>query len=250
MSMPLPRLVVHLASGQWQDVPATGEWLSAAELAVLAGLKLDKRRNDWRLGRWLARRAAFAALGGEAPELAIIAAPDGAPEVHGAGSAMALTISHSHGRGLAAAAAGTPRLGCDLELVEPRSERFVRDWLTGDESARIRSAAEDERPLLANLCWSAKEAASKVLRVGLRFDTRSFAVDLPAPGALAGTRTAAWQTISVTAVKSGESFEGVWRARAGFVETLLAETTFEVREWEGEREGEWKGERAQGTGTP
>jgi 4'-phosphopantetheinyl transferase len=243
--------LVYLASGQLQDVPVTDDWLSEAERAIVARLKLEKRRTEWRLGRWLARQAVLAALAAEAEarpsgaptevavlpqlpdlaQLAVIAAPDGAPEVPGSPLPVSLTVSHSHAHGLAAATIGAAPLGCDLELVEPRSERFINDWLTRAESARILAAPERLRPLLANLCWSAKESASKVLRVGLRFDTRSFEVELPdALAADRGARAADWLPITVQAVKTGERFTGEWRARAGFVETVLALEAFEIRE--------------------
>ena len=224
-----PRLLVYLASGQLHDVPADDEWLSADERSVLAALKLAKRRSEWRLGRWLARRAVHSALRADLPPISIIAADDGAPEVLGLSSPVSLSISHRHGRGLAAACGGEA-IGCDLELVEPRSERFISDWLTPHESARILAAPETERPLLANLCWSVKEAASKVLRVGLRFDTRAFDVELPDQGVMSEPVGCAWQPIAVTVLKSGEHFAGVWRARAGFVETVLARSPLEIRE--------------------
>jgi 4'-phosphopantetheinyl transferase len=250
VTTPLPRLV-HLASGQLHDVPVGDDWLSEEERMVLARLKLEKRRGEWRLGRWLARRAVLAALAADAranaaarpvplitpmalpalSEIAVIAAADGAPEVHGVALPISLSVSHSNGRGLAAAGIGGSALGCDLELIEPRSERFVRDWLTAGEGGRVASAPEATRALLANLCWSGKESASKVLRVGLRFDTRAFEVELPGQSALEQGETAGeWSRLSVTAVKTRDRFQGLWRVRAGFVETLLGRELFEVSE--------------------
>ena len=39
------------------DVPAGDAWLSAAERHVQSGLRIEKRRADWRLGRWTAKQA-------------------------------------------------------------------------------------------------------------------------------------------------------------------------------------------------
>ena len=62
-------------------------------------------------------------------------------------------------------------LGCDLELVEPRSGAFVRTWLArGRAGERQAAAAEPGRPRLANLIWTAKEAAAKARGEGLRLD--------------------------------------------------------------------------------
>ena len=81
-------------------------------------------------------------------------------------------------------------LGCDLELVEPRSDRFVADYLTAAEQQLVLGAGP-ERDLVANLIWSAKESALKVLRVGLRRDTRSVEVTLDGWGAVTGSGAAA-----------------------------------------------------------
>jgi len=235
--------VLHLMSGQLADVPDGDEWLSTTERAVLDTLRLQKRRNDWRLGRWLARRAVVAALPAAPADFVVVAAADGAPEAGGLDSPVALSISHRHGRGLAVAALGDSPIGCDLELIEPRSDRFVRDWLTEREGTRVLAAADAARSLLANLCWSAKESASKVLRVGLRFDTRSFDVELPALATTFDASTS-WQPLSVKAVKNDAVFVGAWRVAAGFVETVLAETLFVILEGDGEREAE----KGMGTG--
>ena len=48
------------------EVPPGDAWLSARERAVLAGLRLAKRRDDWRLGRWTAKTAVAAWLGVDA----------------------------------------------------------------------------------------------------------------------------------------------------------------------------------------
>ena len=111
--------------------------------------------------------------------------------------------------------AGRGPLGIDLELVEPRSDAFVDDYFTADESAYVRSltagAARDEA---ANLIWSAKEAALKVRQVGLRADTREVAVDL---GHVRGRD--GWTPLSVTG-RDGASFPGWWRRDGVFLLTI------------------------------
>ena len=44
------------------DLPAHDDWLSADEAVLLSHLRFAKRRADWRLGRWTAKRAAAAYL--------------------------------------------------------------------------------------------------------------------------------------------------------------------------------------------
>ena len=44
------------------DVPAENQWLSAGEIFFLGRLRFARRLNDWRLGRWTAKRALAACL--------------------------------------------------------------------------------------------------------------------------------------------------------------------------------------------
>ena len=39
------------------EIPAHDQWLSVRDAACLGGLRFAKRRADWRLGRWTAKRA-------------------------------------------------------------------------------------------------------------------------------------------------------------------------------------------------
>jgi 4'-phosphopantetheinyl transferase len=111
---------------------------------------------------------------------------------------------------------GTP-IGCDLELVEPRSDAFVADYLTPAEQRLVAAAGEgDARELLANLVWCGKESALKVLRTGLRRDTRSVEVSFPDGEAVSG-----WAPMSVRAVE-GAVFAGWWQRFGAFLLTVAA----------------------------
>jgi 4'-phosphopantetheinyl transferase len=110
------------------------------------------------------------------------------------------------------------RVGCDLELVEPRTDGFVRDWFTPTEQERVeRTPRGESRDLFANLVWSAKESALKVLQTGLRRDTRSVEVDVLDEH---GQRD--WARLVVRAVE-GPEFPGWWRRYGAFVLTTAAE---------------------------
>ena len=68
------------------DVPAENDWLSANEAVCLNGMRFAKRRADWRLGRWTAKRALSVYLDVPAhpqvfKKIEIRPAPSGAPEV-------------------------------------------------------------------------------------------------------------------------------------------------------------------------
>ena len=161
------------------DVPAENDWLSASEAVVLNGMRFAKRRADWRLGRWTAKRAVavYLNLPGHPRALTgteIRPAPSGAPEVFVTNKPAPVTISLSHRAGRAVCAIGLSggALGCDLETIEPRSDAFVADYFTTSEQALVERAPGADRSWLLALLWSGKESALKALRTGLRLDTR------------------------------------------------------------------------------
>jgi 4'-phosphopantetheinyl transferase len=207
------------------DVPPPSErqsWLGASELAHLHGLRFPKRRADWLLGRWTAKRAVARCLNlpsnlSALADLEICAASDGAPEAFLAGKAAPVTISLSHRAGLAvcAVAAAATLLGCDLELVEPRIATFAADYFAPEEQDLVAQAQPSERPRLLTLIWSAKESALKALRAGLRLDTRSVIV---APGDGSGP----WHPLHVRH-DSGREFGGWWQTSGVMVRTLVAQ---------------------------
>ncbi|MBW2526854.1 MAG: phosphopantetheinyl transferase, partial [Deltaproteobacteria bacterium] len=83
------------------EVPAGDEWLGPDEARVAGALRFPKRRGDWRLGRWTAKRAAAASGWAVPPDAQILAAADGAPQVVSSGAPLPWSISISHSHGLA-----------------------------------------------------------------------------------------------------------------------------------------------------
>ncbi len=160
------------------DVPAGDGWLGVQEREVLGRLRLERRRADWRLGRWTAKTAVGAWLSLAPARVQILARADGAPEawLDGQPAPVSVSISHRSGRALAAVADAPAIAGCDLELIEVRSEAFIREWLTPVEQQLVWARDVAGRPLLANLMWTAKEAAAKVRHDGLRLDLRRASV--------------------------------------------------------------------------
>lgn len=235
---------VHWLEQTEADLPANNDWLSESEAAHLDSLRFEKRRRDWRLGRWTAKLAlaAYRDFPGDSPtlrEVEIRPASSGAPEVFLTGQPAAVTVSLSHREGIAmcAVALSDVALGCDLETIEPRSDGFTDDYFTTEEKEFVARARAGDRSRLLALLWSGKESALKALRVGLRFDTRSVVVSLDdveprnaedgiGPAAYPGLTprpqgTNRWLPFQVRC-SSGQVFHGWWQNTENLVRTLVA----------------------------
>lgn len=206
-----------------RDVPDGDGWLSEGERAVQARLVVPPRLADWRLGRWTAKAALAHVLEVDPLRVAVLAAEDGAPEPWLDGQPLALSLSITHRSALALAVVGDGvRVGGDLEVVEPRSDAFVREWFGEAEQHMIATAlTAGPAPELPCLLWSAKEATAKVLREGLRLDPRGALVSLEddrEPGEPVGH----WQRFSVDWADQGPVVSGWWRRDGSFVRTIAA----------------------------
>ncbi len=214
-------------------VPVGVDWLAPPEATRAAGMRFTKRRTEYRLRRFAGKRAVSALLGrpldvASLARVEVLNRPGGAPYVRVDGADVGLDVSLTDRAGAAvclvgpAGTMGFGTLGVDLEIVEPRSAGFVADFLTPPEQAWVR----DHGPVgslgwavAANLVWSAKESALKVLRVGLRADTRSVTVT-----ASDAARPDGWAPLTVRAV-TGEVFPGWWRRDGAYLLTLAARHT-------------------------
>jgi 4'-phosphopantetheinyl transferase len=189
-------------------------------------MRFAKRRNEY-LVRRFAGKCAVAASAGLTEEpatlsrIGVLNAPTGAPYVEVDGQPLGLDISLTDRAGWAVGLVGPDlaAVGCDLEIVEPRSPGFVRDFLTTAEQAQVAAAAAgggpDGHDALANLIWSAKESALKVLRTGLRRDTRTVEVSFEEQG------TNGWRPLAVSDADGG-TFPGWWTRFGDFVLTVAA----------------------------
>ena len=201
--------------------PEGDDWLGPEERAAQAGLTLPKRRAEWRLGRYTAKSLVADLIGARRlEEIQVIAAKDGAPEAFVGGERLRMSLSISHRDGVAAcAAAWNARVGCDLEVVEPRTPRFVSDFFTERERKVAYEVDDSLRDRYVALVWSAKESALKVLRAGLRRDTRSAEVEieeLAAPGA-------DWSPLTVAVSPEDERFTGSWFQDRDVVMTIVCD---------------------------
>jgi 4'-phosphopantetheinyl transferase len=208
-----------LARGEDQ-LPAAADWLSAAERRRVGALRYTKRRTDFLLGRWTLKLAVAKVLGwpDDPDMLARIegrTALTGAPRLYvdGQPADRGVSLSDRAGCAICLVAARAVAVGCDVEVVEPRSDAFVRDYLTQAEQ-RLASPAGPGRDVAANLIWSAKESALKVLGTGLRRDTRSVEVDVTDLSPPERT----WSALRVRTA-AGEAFPGWWRRSGTFLIT-------------------------------
>lgn len=207
-----------------RDVPDGEDWLSGKERALAAGLRVPKKRNDWRLGRWTAKRAycLYRQAPREAmPAMSVLAADDGAPDLYLGESPelVSISISHSHGRGLCAIAPAKLAVGCDLEWVEYESPGFFEEYFAPEETRLCREAPGAVKSAAGYLIWSAKESCLKVIREGLRRDTRSVRISIDF-----GESGDYWNAWTGHCLETSRVFYGWWRREEEFVCTLASET--------------------------
>ncbi len=212
-----------IAHGE-DDVPASSAWLSPHEREHLASIRFTKRRDEYVTRRWTTKQAVARVLeldrspAGLA-RIEIRHRDSGAPYVQLDGEIAAIDVSMSDRSGWAVCLVGSPgtmtsgTVGIDLEVVEPRTTGFVTDYFTAAEQTYVRDLPVDRHDETANLIWSAKEAALKVMQVGLRVDTRTVEVDFDGERQIDG-----WSAMTVTG-RNGP-MPGWWRRSGVFLLTI------------------------------
>ncbi len=217
-----PSSMWWLARGE-EHLPDERSWLSQREADYVDGKRFTKRRTEFLVARWAAKQALGQVLstpltieGLRRVEVRHAASGAPVPCLDGEPVDLQISLTDRAGWAVCLVGPGPGRLGCDLELVEPRSDAFVRDYLSAAERRYVDAAADvTARNLAANLVWSAKESGLKVLTTGLRRDTRSVEVT-------AATAGDAWAPLSIRTVE-GREFPGWWRRFGEFILTVAAE---------------------------
>lgn len=228
-----------LSRGEPHLPEGTG-WLTPFEARRASSMRYTKRRTEYLVRRLTAKHAVLARLGwtADVPTLARVSVPNrltGAPYVEIDGEPLGLDVSLTDRAGWGVCLVGSDigAVGCDVEIVEPRSAGFVSDFLTsGERKVVATSSDEEQRQVLANLFWSAKESALKVLRTGLRRDTRTVEVHLSDPQ---HREHGTWSPLSVVAGgEAGERIfpgwwlrDGVWLISVCYAEAAPAPTALE-----------------------
>ncbi len=209
------------------------EYLSEAEREKLASLRMEKRRQDWLLGRWTAKRLLQRVIweGSKMTVplnlIAIDNDDDGVPFYQSPASNLQCSISISHGNGRAFAAAVVKPdwpLGADMERVAPRPDGFVEDYFTEAEAGLVRQANGVGRDRLVTAVWSAKEAVLKALHLGLSVDTRAVSCLLEAGDG----DTAVWRPLAIhlderRLPRPAPDLAGWWHSDGEFVLALAVQ---------------------------
>jgi 4'-phosphopantetheinyl transferase len=209
------------------ELPQEDDWLSDREKLLLQKMKLPKRRGDWKLGRWTAKRLIRSYLKNldrdsyHFADLEVFPAEDGSPQlfIQKKFSPLKISISHRAGAGLCAINPGNNSIGCDLEIIEERSDAFVSDYFTFEEKLKVIIAAEEDKALIANLIWSAKESALKTLHRGLKSDTRSIVIQFSSPA-----NHQDWNQLKARSSEFAKELYGWWKVMNGFVLTIMTDS--------------------------
>ena len=130
------------------------ESFSPGELARAAAFRLQKRRDEWLLGRLAAKRLAERRAPGV--DLRDMTVRRGVLTIAGEPTAWRVSLSHSGDYAGAIIALGP--VGLDVQVVRSVPERMTHLFLSEEETEMMHACALDERVLHF---WCAKEAAWK-----------------------------------------------------------------------------------------
>lgn len=179
-------------------------WLTPAEAAAWAAFPSEKRRRDWLAGRVAAKRALARATRRPASECAVEPDPSGRPRP--ASGTASLSIAHCE-LGGAAAASTAGLVGVDWEPVRPLERRAVELFAS---EAELRGLGADFQPEDAIRLWTLKEAALKLVGLGLSSGARCAGVTWAGAPSVSFTGPAleAWRALGSPAIKFYESRDG------------------------------------------
>lgn len=210
-----------------KDVPGHLDWLHPSELSIFQHFKVEKRKNDWLLGRWTAKNLLQKRFYPDKNlnELAVLPGEKRAPfaYLNGEKQQCTISISHSHGKSFCVTADGSFKIGCDLEKIESRSINFIKDYFTEKERELGKTlSATIDAPSFYTVCWSAKESLMKALRIGLTLHPRKIQVET------IEIRNREWSHIKVRNLQTNEVFHGLWRSKNNLVYLVLYDDFNEI----------------------
>ncbi len=152
--------------------------LQTDELEKYHSIKVEKRKTEWLAGVIAAKTA----LRNLMPKLEN---KDILIEKSNLGKPIAVTnkgkkktfVSITHSNGYAVAlVSSTFNIGIDLEIIEPRDSSLTDELLGPQEQSFLKIQNKDVADDFLTRIWAAKEAASKVLGIGLNIDLHDLEV--------------------------------------------------------------------------
>ncbi len=160
------------ASDNWLE---KASYLHPQEHEYFGTLKFEKRRKDYLLGRYCAKRA-IQVLGQDArPERIFIDhGVFNQPVVVNRGN-IQVSIAHSDGFGASIAFPESCPMGIDIERVDISKNEVLESQMTQEETKLIDLFPFSYQAALTSL-WTFKESLSKALRTGLTTPFHSFEV--------------------------------------------------------------------------
>ncbi|MCX5783449.1 MAG: 4'-phosphopantetheinyl transferase superfamily protein [Elusimicrobia bacterium] len=156
------------------SLPPADEILSEGEMAVYNGFSNPKRRRDWLGGRFALKTAAQNALPKfSLKDIIILNDDDRKPFILAGGEKLPLPVSIAHSGDYAVGVLAGSKycaVGADLEKFEHRPASWAKDSFNDCE-------AVDNSPKFLTALWTQKEAALKLLGLGLSADLRDVIVE-------------------------------------------------------------------------
>ena len=217
---------IYWYTQDFKNLPKDNDWLTQQEKQILENLKFLKRRNEWRLGRWTAKNAVQKYFESQKhltfQDIHILTRENRSPyiKIDNHENNIALSISHRERKALSAVSDNFNAIGCDLELIETRSELFITDYFTPNE-VNIVTSHPDQKDIIANLIWSAKESVSKVVQLGLNLSTHDVDVHT-----IQFENSSEWNDMDIT-LNNSNSFYGKWKQLGNYIITVAAPKLFD-----------------------
>jgi 4'-phosphopantetheinyl transferase len=154
------------------------QFLSSAELSLAHKLSSERRRCDFLLGRYCAKRSISALLGEQ--QLASIDIAPGVfnqPVVRGIIGQCNVSIAHAPGIAAALAFDCAHPMGLDIERLDSDNVSTIESQLTSHERILVDSCSL-ERVEAHFVLWTMKEALAKILLTGLMTPLSIYEVDV------------------------------------------------------------------------
>jgi phosphopantetheinyl transferase len=145
--------------------------LSERELEHLEKLRLKKNKVQWAAGRYAVKSALFKYNLADSCFVDVMKQNDASPYILQYPE-LCVSITHSYPFCIGLVAEG--RAGVDLERITKQRASLIKHFYSRAERAALDSFKDmEEYDEKAVLYWTRKEAASKLLRLGMNLDFRS-----------------------------------------------------------------------------